>query len=94
LWQSIRLSFPDPASLGDSHPPGHIPDPQPTHEDSSQAAPTPTPTPTPPPTPTPTPTRSPTPTPTATPTPTPRPVIDLHMPRRAYLPLVNIGNAK
>lgn len=90
LWQSIRLSFPDPAAIGyDFEPvymPGHIDDPQPIHRDSAQANPTPTPTPSP--------TPKPTATPSPAPTPTPRPVVDLHLPRRAYLPLVNSGAVK
>lgn len=82
LWQSIRLSFPDPAAIGYTHPPGHISDPQPTHRDAAQPSPTPTPT------------RSPTPSPTATPSPTPKPTptpVDLHLPRKGYFPLIHIG---
>lgn len=86
LWQSIRLTFPDPGAMGYSHPPGHIPEPQPVHTDSSQPTPTPTPTPSPTPSPTPTPTATPKPTPTPTPTP-----VDLHLPRRAFFPIIRVG---
>jgi hypothetical protein len=47
LWQSTELSFPDPEAIGYLHPPGHIPEPQPTHTDPTQVVPTPTPTATP-----------------------------------------------
>jgi len=86
LWRSVRLSFPDPAAIGYSHPPGHLSDPQPVHTDSIQPAPAPTPTPSPTPTPTPTPR----PTPTATPRPTPTPV-DRHLPRRTMFPTIGVG---
>lgn len=107
LWQSIQLSFPDPASLGYSHPPGHINDPQPSHTDSTQPVPPPptaTPTPVPPPAPTATPTPipqptatpTPIPTPTLTPTPTPTrtPMPDLHLPRRGFFPEIFQGVIK
>ncbi|HLB12685.1 MAG TPA: hypothetical protein VJO15_06980 [Dehalococcoidia bacterium] len=89
LWQSIRLSFPNPAAVGYSHPPTHISDPQPVHTDSQpNPGPPPTPTPTPTAQPSPTPTRTATPRPSPTPTPT---VVDLHLPRRAFFPYLPVG---
>jgi len=97
VWQSIRLTLPDPNVLGyDFTPfysPAHFDDPQPVHRDTDQAPPAPTSTPTPRPAPTATPVPKPTATPTATPTPRPTPtrVPDLHLPRRVILPLIIIG---